>query len=337
MNAREVISCRCEQRMSCALHGPGRAVRTDQRRLPAYFIELAVVTTLLLVGCSGESADESAVRKVFGGPGLSPGEFSYPRALTVSPVDGCVYIVDKTARIQRFSADGNYEHQWRMPEYKNGKPTSLAVDGQNRIWVADTHYARVMVFDRDGQELFRFGRAGEGPGEFIFPCAVAIDAKGNVYVGEYGGNDRISVFTPDGTYVRSFADRESGDAWVERPVGMAFDADDQLWVTDSCHHRICCFRDDGTLKISFGRAGSSNGEFNYPYGLAIEKTGTILIADRGNNRIVRMDRSGRFVSSWGTAGRALGQVVQPWGVACALRGNIYCLDSWNNRVQVIHW
>ncbi len=292
---------------------------------------------LLLVGCGGDGADESAVRKVFGGPGLSPGEFSYPRALTVSPVDGCLYIVDKTARIQRFSADGTYEHQWRMPEYRNGKPTSLAVDRQNRVWVADTHYARVMVFDRDGEELFRFGSAGEGPGEFVFPCAVAIDREGFVYVGEYGGNDRISKFRPDGTYVSSFADRTSGDAWVERPVGMALDEAGSLWVADSCHHRICRFDRQGELTLAFGKAGGGPGEFSYPYGLAIEKSGTLLVADRGNNRIVRFDREGRFLDSWGTAGRAVGQIAQPWGVALALRGNIYCLDSWNNRVQVINW
>lgn len=288
-------------------------------------------------GCDGEGGDASVVKRVFGGTGLSPGEFSYPRAIAVSPVDGSVFVCDKTARIQRFSAEGEYEHQWRMPEYKNGKPTGMTVDRKNRLWVADTHYFRIIVFDREGQEVLRFGSQGEGPGQFVFPCSVAIDADGLVYVGEYGGNDRISKFTPEGRYLMSFADKHSGDGWIERPASLTFDQRGVLWVADACHHRICRYSRDGKFLSSFGMPGSASGEVNYPYGVAVECNGTIVVADRGNSRISRFSQDGRFIASWGTPGRAIGQIAQPWGVALASDGGIYCLDSWNNRIQLIHW
>lgn len=306
---------------------------------PALIVSLSVMLTLLLpIGCADSgSGGAGTVEKVFGKTGLSPGEFSYPRAIAVSPVDGCVFVVDKTARIQRFSADGDYEHQWRMPEYVNGKPTGLFVDSQNRIWVADTHYFRVMLFDRDGKELRRFGSQGEGPGQFVFPCSVTLSRDGTVYVGEYGGNDRISRFTQDGKYLDCIADKSTGDGWVERPAGIAFDENDQLWVADACHHRICLYGKDGKFQRAFGTAGDGQGQFNYPYGLALESGGTLLVADRGNNRISRFQRDGRWLASWGTPGRAEGQIAQPWGVAVSASGGIYCLDSWNNRVQLIDW
>ncbi len=287
--------------------------------------------------CRPAGTDVSAVEGVFGKTGLSPGEFSYPRAISVSPVDGCVFVVDKTARVQRFSPTGEYQHQWRMPEYVDGKPTGLTVDRQDRVWVADTHYARVIVFDRNGKELLRFGQVGEGPGQFIFPTSIAIDQSGRVFVGEYGGNDRVSEFTPDGRYVRSFADKTSGDGWVERPTGLVFDEDDVLWLADACHHRICRYDRGGRLLGTFGEPGSGPGQLNYPYGLSLESPNTLLVADRGNNRVVRFDRTGKYLGSWGTVGRGLGQIAQPWGVAVARDGGIYCLDSWNNRVQLIHW
>jgi DNA-binding beta-propeller fold protein YncE len=274
---------------------------------------------------------------VIGRAGLSPGEFSYPRAIAVSPVDGRIFVVDKTARIQRFSPHGAYEHQWRMPACDNGKPTGLTVDDDNRVWVADTHYARVIVFDRDGSETMRFGRRGEGSGEFVFPTSIAIDRDGFIYVGEYGGNDRISKFTPDGSFVTAFADKAAGHAWVERPAGLAFDENDELWLTDICHHRICRFSKGGDLLLELGGPGDREGELSFPYGLALEPGGTLLVADRGNNRIVRFRRDGAFVASWGAAGRAVGQIAQPWGVAVAAGGGVYCLDSWNNRVQLIDW
>ncbi|HKQ49104.1 MAG TPA: hypothetical protein VJZ71_13620 [Phycisphaerae bacterium] len=298
---------------------------------------LVLICAIGLVGCDSQPRSEGRVDSVFGGPGLSPGEFSYPRALAVSPVDGCVYVVDKTARIQRFSATGEYQHQWRMPEWTNGKPTGLFVDRTDQLWVADTHYARVMAFDRDGKEMLRFGRHGEGPGEFTFPCSVAVGPDDLVYVGEYGGNDRVNKFTREGTFVGAFADKASGPAWVERPVGLVFDESGDLWVADACHHRICRFGRDGKLLSTFGQPGSEAGQLNYPYGLALEAGGTILVADRGNNRIVRFDRAGKYLGHWGGPGRAVGQLAQPWGVAVSAKGLIYALDSWNNRIQVVEW
>ncbi len=298
---------------------------------------MMVLCLWMLAGCTHHPSQQGRVDAVFGGPGLSPGEFSYPRALAVSPNDGCLFIVDKTARIQRFSQTGEYQHQWRMPEWVNGKPTSLFVDHSDHVWVADTHYARIMVFDRDGKELLRFGKHGEGPGEFTFPCAIAIDREGVVYVGEFGGNDRISKFTPDGRFMASFADKTSGPAWVERPTGLVFDETDVLWLADSCHHRICRYSRDGKLLSTFGEPGDGPGQLNYPYGLALESQGTILVADRGNNRIVRFDRNGKYLGSWGTPGRDVGQLAQPWNVAVAPTGRIYALDSWNNRVQIVDW
>jgi ABC-type Fe3+ transport system permease subunit/DNA-binding beta-propeller fold protein YncE len=298
---------------------------------------LLAVGVLIPAGCDQVNDDAASVRTIFGATGLGPGEFSYPRAIAVSPVDGRVFVVDKTARIQRFSPDGAYETLWRMPEYDFGKPTGLCVDRQNRVWVADTHYARVIAFDRDGRELFRFGSRGEGPGQFIFPTHVALDRDGYIYVGEYGGDDRISKFSPDRVFVTAFADKSSGPGWVERPTALHFDDQDVLWVADACHHRICRFDRSGRFLSAFGAPGDAPDQFNYPYGLALHPDGSLVIADRGNNRLAGYDRAGRFLRLWGSPGRAKGQLQQPWSVAVGVDGRVYCLDSWNNRVQVIDW
>ena len=286
-------------------------------------------------GCDRPAVDESAVERVFGRAGRALGEFHYPRGIAVSPIDGRVFVVDKTARVQRFSPDGEVEHHWRMPEWKNGKPTGLYVDGHNRVWVPDTHYHRVICYDRDGREQFRFGSRGEGPGQFIFPTAVLLDDEGYIYVGEYGGNDRISKFSPDREYLFSFADQ--GEGWVDRPTEILMDKDDILWVADACNRRICQYTRDGKFIRAFPIGGNEPGQFSFPFGMAFERSGTLLIADRCNNRIVRMDRLGKELESWGTQGRGKGQLLQPWGVAVGSGGRIYCLDSWNYRVQVINW
>ena len=320
-------------------------IRNCYRRAPGVLLISVAVAALLFslsAGCQRGDPGAADVDRVIGGLGLGRGEFNYPRSVAISPVDGRVFVVDKSrkARIQRFSPDGQYEIEWHMPEYENGKPTGLYLDSQGHVWIADTHYHRVIVYDRDGIELFRFGEEGTGPGQFALPTCVALDREGFIYVAEYsesGFTDRISKFSPDRKYLFSFADQASGEAAVQRPQEIIIDENDILWVADACHHRICRYNHDGQFLSAFGKVGGGPGELKYPYGMVMEKTGTLLIADRGNNRLVRCDRTGRFLGSWGAPGRAVGQVSQPWDVAVDRRGRVYCLDSWNNRVQVIHW
>lgn len=300
-----------------------------------FLIWLAVSWLSTTSGCGNQSPNGRMPEKIFGEQGLGPGQFVYPRAIAVAP-DGCVFIVDKTARIQRFSAEGDFEAYWNMPECEAGKPVGLKVDARGRVLVADTHYHRVMIYDRDGRELQRFGTEGTEAGQFMLPTRVVVDADGNYYVGEYGGNDRISRFTPEGRYVSSFGGTEAGDAdpLLSRPQSMEFDSQGVLWVTDACHHRICRFSREGELLGSFGVVGNAPGQMQYPYDLALMKDGSVLVCEYGNHRLQRFDRSGKSLEVWGSIGTAPGQFASPWGVAVGKNGRVYVLDSRNNRVQV---
>jgi len=293
---------------------------------------------VLTGGCSREpETDASRVAVVFGETGLGNGQFSYPRCVAVSPIDGKVFVCDKTARIQRFDVTGKFEFGWRMPEWENGKPTGMAFDASGRLWVADTHYSRVLVFDRDGRELFRFGSRGEGPGQFIFPTCIAWDRAGNIYVGEYGGNDRINKFSPEQEWLAEFGGRAAGEASLERPTQIKCDPRGFLWVSDGCHHRVCKFGLDGKLLGSFGRPGNAPGELSYAYDLELSGRGGVIVTEHGNNRISEFDEQGRWVRSWGEAGREIGELMQPWKAEFGRDGVLYVLDSWNNRVQGVKW
>ena len=299
-------------------------------------IAAAVVLLGAVGGCRRAPADSRVVGQ-FGETGLGHGEFSYPRAIAVSP-EGKVFVVDKSGRIQRFDADGNYETGWRMPEWEKGKPVGMTIHPDGRLFVADTHFSRVMIFDQDGRQLGQFGLEGTGPGEFLLPTAVAFDRDGFIYVAEYAGNDRISKFTPTLEYVMSFGGPDAGEASLLRPTAMVFDspsANQRLWVTDGCQHRICCFDRDGKLLKTFGEAGREPGQLRYPYDLAIDDDGLLLVCEYGNNRLQWFDMEGRSRGVWGTPGRGPGQLAYPWGAQIGPAGRIYVVDSGNNRVQIL--
>jgi DNA-binding beta-propeller fold protein YncE len=103
-----------------------------------------------------------------------------------------------------YAPDGFIARQWHMPDSRNGNPEGVCVLRDGRIVVGDTHYHRVVVFDPDGQTFKTFGKEGQGPGEFIYPVAVTKDAQENLYVAEYGSNDRMQKFTSDGRFILAF-------------------------------------------------------------------------------------------------------------------------------------
>lgn len=294
---------------------------------------LLVAFAALLPGCDKHGISGRTPERIIGGHGFGPGEFHRPRAIATAP-DGCVFVVDMTARIQRFSPDGEFEAVWRTPESEDGKPTGISVDAQGRVLVADSHYHRVLIYDRDGRELGRFGNAGTGPGQFDLVAKAVVSRDGVVYVSEYGGTSRISRFSSEFKFIGSFGEPGSGPASLSRPQSMAFDNDGTLWVADSCNHRICRFSGDGKLLSSFGGPGHEPGQLQYPYGLAICEDGTLLVIEFGNSRLQRFDRTGKSLEIWGGPGTQPGQMLDAWSVAVGKEGRVYVVDSRNHRVQM---
>ena len=285
-------------------------------------------------GCDDRPRYDRDVKGVFGETGMGPGEFSYPRAVAIA-ADGAVFVVDKTARVQRFNPKGEFEAGWRMPEWKVGKPVGLAVHPDGRVFIADTHYSRVMIYDRDGKLVGQFGENGQGDGQFLLPTDIAFDRAGRIYVGEYGGHDQISVFGPDYKFQYSFGGEDAGEASLQRPAGLIFDTEDHLWVADSCNHRICRFTTEGKMVLAFGSPGTEPGQLRYPYDITRLSDGTLLVCEYGNNRLQRFGPDGRSLEVWGTSGREIGQLAAPWGVDVSPAGLVYVVDAYNNRVQIV--
>lgn len=293
-----------------------------------------LLTLACIYGCRRRPATANGVIAVFGRLGLASGSFSYPRAVDTD-ANGAVFVVDKSGRVQRFSADGTFERVWRMPDTANGKPVGLTVGPDGRLFVADTHYHRVMVFDRDGHLQASFGSEGTGPGEFLLPTDVAIDADGYVYVSEYQGNDRITKWSPDFEFVKSMADTPIHGKRLSRPAAIDIDDQQTLWVADACNHRIVRLSREGDVLAVFGQFGTAPGQLRYPYDLAVSPDGTLLVCEYEGNRLHWFTKDGQSVRTWGRPGRAPGELFSPWGAAYGPHGRIYIVDSGNNRVQVL--
>jgi len=78
----------------------------------------------------------------------------------------------------------------------------IAVDQDGNIYALDLRESCIKVFDRSAKYLRTIGRRGQGPGELGGPFFMTlVSAKNEIYVHDVGGR-RVSVFRPDGVFVR---------------------------------------------------------------------------------------------------------------------------------------
>ena len=254
-----------------------------------------------------------------------------PRGMTVSP-DNEYLVLDNAGRVLVFNETGDVVRQWWMPEYSVGKAEGICVLKDGRIAVADTHYHRVVFFDHEGQVTGMFGQHGSKPGDFVYPVKIAQDPEENLYVCEYGQNDRVQKFRPDGTFLLQFGGPGTEPGQFQRPSGIVW-YDHLLYVVDAFNNRIQVFKETGEL-VAILKDSDKIAEVRYPYDITLDHNGDLYVVEYGGNRVSKFSRQGRLLGRYGKSGRGqvAGEMMTPWGVAMDRRGRLYVCDTGNRRI-----
>jgi DNA-binding beta-propeller fold protein YncE len=183
------------------------------------------------------------------------------------------------------------------------------------------------------------GSAGTGAGQLMDPFGVAVDGSGDVYVSERG-NNRISVFTPAGSFVRAF--------------GFDVAPPDGGTALEVCTTATGCLAGD---------PGTAAGQLQSPYGIALDVVANRLyVADVNNGRISVFETTGpSFVHAFGWDvlppdndsgfetctsatgclggdgfGLGLGKFAFARDVALDGTGRLYVAEQSGNRITVIN-
>jgi hypothetical protein len=145
------------------------------------------------------------LRTSWGEPGDQPGAFNIPHSVLVLPDERVLVCDRENNRIQIFDLDGRYLGAWT----DLARPDDVCVDDAGTVYVAELgeraalfpfmpspygqdRPARISVLDLNGKVLARWGEDPSGEVQFVAPHGIAVDARGNLYVGEVrqaGGAD----------------------------------------------------------------------------------------------------------------------------------------------------
>ncbi|MFQ5594962.1 MAG: ABC transporter substrate-binding protein [Anaerolineae bacterium] len=235
----------------------------------------------------------------------------------------------------------------------------LAVDAAGNLYLGDGGNHRVRLITADGMvsTLAGTGEAGyrDGPADqaqFNNPAGVALDAAGNVYVGDTD-NNRIRVITPEGE-VRTLAgtgepgyqDGPATEAQLNAPNALTVDAAGNVIVSEGIPwqlrgtNRLRLITPDGTVTTlaGSGEPGHKDGpaheaRFVDPRGPTFDGAGNLLVADGAavGVRLITPDGLVYTLAGTGEWGRADGpgpvaQFVEPVGVAIGPEGEVYVAD-----------
>jgi DNA-binding beta-propeller fold protein YncE len=183
-------------------------------------------------------------------------------------------------------------------------PHKMYVDRDGNVWVVDARGANererkknpeekpkghtVVKFSPDGKVLLTLGTpgvAGNPPDALTEPCSVVTAPNGDIFVAEgHSGQletanadtvGRISKFTKDGRFIKSFGRWGSGPVEFKTPHDIAMDSQGRLFVADRGNMRIQILDQEGAFIAEWK-------QFSRPSGIYI-RNDLIYVADSESN------------------------------------------------------
>jgi len=185
-------------------------------------------------------------------------------------------------------------------------PHKIYVDRDGNVWVVDMRSVNarereqhpqdagkghtVVKFSPEGKVLLTIGKsgvAGNPPDALNEPTSIVVAPNGEIFIAEgHSGQQpdaapdtvaRISKFSPDGKFIKSFGKLGSGPGEFKTPHDIALDPQGRLVVADRGNMRLQILDQDGAFIAEWK-------QFGRPSGVAI-RDGMIYVADSESNGV----------------------------------------------------
>ena len=204
-----------------------------------------------------------------------------------------------------------------------GKESSKVIDGNKGANVRDSPL-EAQVQTKRYIPVLSLGPGGKSVRELNGPWGVAVNDRDEIAVAE-GWNHRVSVFSSDGTHLRSFGKEGKNNGELNAPSGIAFDSLSNIVVTDCRNHRVQVFDTNGKFLGKFGEYGSLDHQLKNPEGLSINGNGEIIVADKGNKLIKIFSSRGKYLRKFGGSG----SLVSPFH--CIQHGQYFIVSDYGDQ------
>jgi len=169
--------------------------------------------------------------------------------------------------------------------YRFDRPTDVGWDAAGNIFITDGYgNSRVVKYDKNGRFLKSVGSKGSAPGQLNLPHTMAMDAKGNVYVGDRS-NSRIQVFDNDLNFKAVYD--QVGAPWAvcitpgphQYLYSSNSNPDNNNSLIEAVTGEIYKMELDGTILGKFGHSGKKLGEFGTVHEIDCRNENELLVSE----------------------------------------------------------
>jgi sugar lactone lactonase YvrE len=239
-------------------------------------------------------------------------------------------------------------------------PQSVAVDSAGNVYMADgvanvvrkTAASTGIITTIAGTGVA--GHTGDsGPAasaELWWPSALAVDAAGNLFIGETGDNVVRRVDAGTGA-ITTFAGAPNGTGAPGGPAtsfaldsinGLACDRLGNLYIAEGGE---VVEVNTATGSIADVAGYTNNAGFASLTGIAVDKAGNIYVSDSAYSVVWKINPGGvvtvfagsRYGASGGDGGLATqAGLSNPGGVAVDGAGNVYIADTWDSAIRKVN-
>jgi sugar lactone lactonase YvrE len=197
--------------------------------------------------------------------------------------------------------------------------------------------------------------------QFFYPCGVASDSGGNIYVADTNNCTIRKIVASTGVVTTlaglagsiGTSDGTGSGARFSFPQGIACDTSGNIYVADTSNSTIRkIVASTGVVTTLAGLAGSpgfndgtgTGAKFSNPISIVCDTSGNIFVADTSNHTIRKIVASTAVVTTLAGLAQTSGsndgtgtaaRFYYPYGVTCDTSGNIFVADTYNYTIRKI--
>ncbi len=207
-------------------------------------------------------------------------------------------------------------------------PVSLAVDGQDNLYVGDQNNGKVVVYDSAGKFLRYFGKLRGGESYFDSPTGIAVDrATAHIYVCDRQRH-MIIVMDERGKLIRKLGIRGGGDHPGEfRLPTQVVVSGSELFVLDVGNSRVQILDTGGHFLRAMNLAYADSRT-----GLAVDHQRNIYVSDPVLNKVQVFRDDGQTLYTLDTSTAEGGNLSRPTSMWVDGGRSLYIVDSQTNRI-----
>ncbi|MBD3670858.1 MAG: hypothetical protein HUJ29_08795 [Gammaproteobacteria bacterium] len=271
-----------------------------------------------LINMAGQSGQASAY----------PRGFNTPHDLVLGPNGNKLYVADTDNDLIQVLNAQSLKPTGTIGRGLLDSPHDLAFGPNGRLYVADSHHDRILVFDVSKPLARHVGTVAR---DFASPEGIAFDVHGRMLVSNAGSNTILVLSHQRPVVLKRLGGYGQDPGQFRRPHDIETSIDGRIFIADPGNHRIQIFSPNLTYMTSLDTGRGYR--LRDPKYLAIHRNGWLAVANEGRHQVLLFDAALNLIGQIGNGrpGRTRSQLNAPEGVAMHEQ-DLWIADSGNHRI-----